>query len=723
MASKEQTHSNDKPRAKQRLLKSATESLAVLAQQQTHPGTLIQRARFDPRSLTPSNVLQLQRTIIGNQAVGRLLAQHQPIQKKENKTGLPDNVKAGVEDLFDMSMDDVKVHYSSSKPAKLQAHAYAQGTDIHLGPGQEKLLSHEVWHVVQQKQGRVKPTMQMKGAQVNDDTGLENEADVMGAQTEQFTTTQQSTQPTPKTVMGITGNVPQSGKPIQRKVRDLPIEGMEDVLGKELFKKLEFYNTGPLHKDLKDDQLRQQLEKDAKFLNFYLSPLYEKITGSNKKLLDLIKEVQRQQAEITTLKNVALVEGSKKDRPEGTITFTPAFPSPGKPVNKKQVFSVDCIKATINGKPYHLYAGQDFLNTDYSLKLHKTEPPKSGTIPIYQMHAPDLEGVGYTLGAVGDAHHRFVWGAFHEQSLTATLVPQKIHEYKKWSEVTYKHNPKDEYKFAKDDPETTKLFNAAVSPLEDYVGQFSADPEKFIKETLKKIKKRDHLIVENDEYDKVHKHLSELVKKANVTKYQKKVEALMKGANNKEYAESIGEILLNQSFDSGPPNVVLGPAESTGYYSPDYHVIVLDPDKNPNDDAKLDTLAFETGNALQRKGFLAKKGIKGSKESIEFETMKGYIDMMMKATGTKNIDELVKKLGIKTKYLVKAKPVDSIKQKEFVPAMPSTGDLSDQKMRSALAWWKMKDWTENQRKEYFGASAHAKGMGSTGSAYAKNVWN
>ena len=108
--------------------------------------------------------------------------QQQPIQKKKNNTGLPDNLKTGMENLSGMSLDDVKVHRNSDKPAQLQAHAYAQGTDIHLGPGQEKHLSHEAWHVVQQKQGRVKPTMQMMGkVDVNDDTGLEKEADVMGA--------------------------------------------------------------------------------------------------------------------------------------------------------------------------------------------------------------------------------------------------------------------------------------------------------------------------------------------------------------------------------------------------------------------------------------------------------------------------------------------------------------------------------------------------------------
>lgn len=104
-----------------------------------------------------------------------------PIQKKANKTGLPPKLKAGVEHLSGIDMSDVKVHYNSSKPAQLQAHAFAQGTDIHIAPQQEKYLAHEAWHVVQQKQGRVQPTMQMKGkVNVNDDIRLEREADVMG---------------------------------------------------------------------------------------------------------------------------------------------------------------------------------------------------------------------------------------------------------------------------------------------------------------------------------------------------------------------------------------------------------------------------------------------------------------------------------------------------------------------------------------------------------------
>ena len=105
---------------------------------------------------------------------------------RANNTGLPDQLKSGIESLSGLSMDHVRVHYNSAQPAQLNALAYAQGSDIHLAPGQERHLPHEAWHVVQQAQGRVRPTMQMKdGVPVNDDTGLEHEADLMGGKAAQ----------------------------------------------------------------------------------------------------------------------------------------------------------------------------------------------------------------------------------------------------------------------------------------------------------------------------------------------------------------------------------------------------------------------------------------------------------------------------------------------------------------------------------------------------------
>src|ERR1700752_1014232 len=77
--------------------------------------------------------------------------------------GLPPRLRSGVEALSGIAMDDVRVHRNSSEPAKLGALAFTRGAEIHLGPGQEGHLPHEAWHVVQQKQGRVQATTQMKG--------------------------------------------------------------------------------------------------------------------------------------------------------------------------------------------------------------------------------------------------------------------------------------------------------------------------------------------------------------------------------------------------------------------------------------------------------------------------------------------------------------------------------------------------------------------------------
>ncbi len=151
--------------------------------------TQLKSAAFDQQKTTGVSALQLKdnrpQSILQKKQVDALAKKEtadSSIQKKSNSTGLPDNLKSGIENLSGHSMDDVKVHYHSSKPAQLNAHAYAQGSEIHIASGQEKHLPHEAWHVVQQKQGRVKPTKQLKGkVNVNDDASLEKEADVMGA--------------------------------------------------------------------------------------------------------------------------------------------------------------------------------------------------------------------------------------------------------------------------------------------------------------------------------------------------------------------------------------------------------------------------------------------------------------------------------------------------------------------------------------------------------------
>lgn len=149
------------------------------------------------RSMTPLPAVQ---QVMGNRALQRMLQRHvqrtcsgceealSPVAAAPPvlTTSLPTRLKTGVEALSGISMDSVRVHYNSPEPARVQALAYTQGTDIHVAPGQEKHLAHEAWHVVQQQQGDVRPTMQLAGTAINDDSSLEREADSMGARADRM---------------------------------------------------------------------------------------------------------------------------------------------------------------------------------------------------------------------------------------------------------------------------------------------------------------------------------------------------------------------------------------------------------------------------------------------------------------------------------------------------------------------------------------------------------
>jgi hypothetical protein len=133
------------------------------------------------RMIRDSPVMQARAAAL-RAAYGPALDPPPPVQRAAAPpSGLPGGLKAEVEARSGLAMDDVRVHRDSPEPAQVQALATARGTDIHLAPGQEQHLPHEAWHVVQQKQGRVAPTLAVNGVAVNDDPALEREADAMGA--------------------------------------------------------------------------------------------------------------------------------------------------------------------------------------------------------------------------------------------------------------------------------------------------------------------------------------------------------------------------------------------------------------------------------------------------------------------------------------------------------------------------------------------------------------
>ncbi len=101
---------------------------------------------------------------------------------------MPGDVRGKMEAAFGADFAPVRIHEGPHAKA-IGAQAYTQGTDIHFAPGQyqpdsqrgQELLGHELTHVVQQAEGRVRTMVHAKGAPLNDDPALEQEADVLGA--------------------------------------------------------------------------------------------------------------------------------------------------------------------------------------------------------------------------------------------------------------------------------------------------------------------------------------------------------------------------------------------------------------------------------------------------------------------------------------------------------------------------------------------------------------
>ncbi|WP_082880302.1 eCIS core domain-containing protein [Vibrio bivalvicida] len=93
---------------------------------------------------------------------------------------LPPKLRRGMEKLTGINLSNVRVFYNSHKPGQVQAHAYAQGRNIYISPGQEQHLPHELGHIIQQAKGMVKPTVNINGVKVNDELWLEKHATELG---------------------------------------------------------------------------------------------------------------------------------------------------------------------------------------------------------------------------------------------------------------------------------------------------------------------------------------------------------------------------------------------------------------------------------------------------------------------------------------------------------------------------------------------------------------
>jgi hypothetical protein len=133
------------------------------------------------------SMLDKGRAIQASPAIAHLLAVPPAAGPSEGNRGtpLPDAVSTRMERAFDSNFSSVRVHVDD-RAARLGAQAFTRGHDIHFAPGRydphgaqgQRLIGHELAHVVQQSQGRVVPTGRHGGVPINAEPALEHEADV-----------------------------------------------------------------------------------------------------------------------------------------------------------------------------------------------------------------------------------------------------------------------------------------------------------------------------------------------------------------------------------------------------------------------------------------------------------------------------------------------------------------------------------------------------------------
>jgi hypothetical protein len=105
---------------------------------------------------------------------------------------MPESVQRKMEAFFKTDFSDVRI-FQGTQAQSIGAHAFTMGSDIYFAPGQyapdsargQQLLGHELAHVIQQRQGRVRAP-QGKGTVVVNDQALEAEADRMGSRAAAF---------------------------------------------------------------------------------------------------------------------------------------------------------------------------------------------------------------------------------------------------------------------------------------------------------------------------------------------------------------------------------------------------------------------------------------------------------------------------------------------------------------------------------------------------------
>ncbi len=180
-------------------------------------------------------------------AGGEFANQGNSVQMKKNPF-LPADVQGKMESTMGADFSDVKINTNSAKASEIGAHAFAQGNEVHFAQGKfdpdsktgQSLIGHELAHVKQQRDGRVKADTMLGETPVNTSNALESEADSLGAKAANANSTTPVTQnkmasssinTTQAPVQGFFSSLISSGLNfLKSKVADMIPEGLKNMI-------------------------------------------------------------------------------------------------------------------------------------------------------------------------------------------------------------------------------------------------------------------------------------------------------------------------------------------------------------------------------------------------------------------------------------------------------------------------------------------------------------
>ncbi|OJJ21286.1 hypothetical protein BKI52_12040 [marine bacterium AO1-C] len=169
-------------------------------------------------------------------------AKQRPIQRKESSNDA--RILSNVGNIMGVDISDTKINHNSSKPAKEGAEAIAQHKTIDLAPGKDQHLGHEATHIAQQALGQVKATgTTATGMPLNDNAGLEKQADIIGNQAQQMIgSNRQAEVGQMKTAEGSSTGAGVVQKAVGDVAKDIENKGAEVYL-KDWFWRIAFYEA------------------------------------------------------------------------------------------------------------------------------------------------------------------------------------------------------------------------------------------------------------------------------------------------------------------------------------------------------------------------------------------------------------------------------------------------------------------------------------------------